>query len=173
MTPPYTAYLGLGSNLGDRENNLQTALARLRALGVVRAVSRIYETSPVGLIAQPDFLNAAAILETSLDPQALLDAMLDVERSLGRDRRHAVPKGPRTLDLDLLDYDGQLLKTPRLTLPHPELASRAFVLAPLVEIAPDWRHPVTRQTAVELLRVLAGSSPEQTVRLLQPAYRSL
>jgi 2-amino-4-hydroxy-6-hydroxymethyldihydropteridine diphosphokinase len=162
--PPSIAFLGLGSNLGDRETNLKTALARLQAVGVVRGVSPFYETSPVGLVVQPDFLNAVVRLEPSLTPLALLDAMLGIERALGRDRSHAVPKGPRTLDLDLLDYDGQVVETPHLTLPHPELAHRAFVLQPLADLAPDWQHPVLRLRAEQMLRALQRRDPGQAVR---------
>jgi 2-amino-4-hydroxy-6-hydroxymethyldihydropteridine diphosphokinase len=163
-----TVFVGIGSNLGDRAANLQAAVAGLRQLGDVRAVSPFYETAPVGLLAQPDFLNAVAILGTALPPEHLLDALLRIERSHGRDRQHAVPKGPRTLDLDLLDYDGWVLETPRLTLPHPELQNRAFVLQPLLDLAPNWRHPVLHATAAELLQALKEREAGQAIRLYRP-----
>jgi 2-amino-4-hydroxy-6-hydroxymethyldihydropteridine diphosphokinase len=165
--PLSSAFVALGSNLGDRAENLKAAVDSLRELGDVRAISPIYETAPVGFLAQPDFLNAVALLDTPLTPEGLLAALLRIERSHGRDRQHAIPKGPRTLDLDLLDYDGQVLKTPRLTLPHPGLENRAFVLRPLLDLAPDWRHPVLHQGAAELLRALPERDPAQAVRLFR------
>lgn len=171
--PLSSAFVALGSNLGDRAVNLQAAVVALRELGEVRAVSPIYETAPVGFLAQPDFLNAVALLGTALPPEGLLDALLHIERSHGRDRQHAVPKGPRTLDLDLLDYDGRVLETPRLTLPHPELKNRAFVLRPLLDLAPDWRHPVSHATAAELLQALRERDGGQVVRQYRPPQAAL
>jgi 2-amino-4-hydroxy-6-hydroxymethyldihydropteridine diphosphokinase len=133
------AYVGLGSNLGDRERLLCGALAELgRAEGVdVVATSSFHDTEPVGYLDQPRFLNAVAALETSLRPRELLELLLAVERDFGRDREQAPPKGPRTLDLDLLLYDGVELDEPGLTLPHPRLHERLFVLEPLAELAPE------------------------------------
>jgi 2-amino-4-hydroxy-6-hydroxymethyldihydropteridine diphosphokinase len=129
------AYIGLGSNLGEREGNLRAALARLAELGEVRA-SSFRETDPVGVTDQPRFLNAAAELSTFLSARELLDALLAIERDLGRDRSLEERWGPRTLDLDLLLYGEEAIDEPGLTVPHPRLAERLFVLEPLDELAP-------------------------------------
>jgi 2-amino-4-hydroxy-6-hydroxymethyldihydropteridine diphosphokinase len=129
------AYIGLGSNLGEREGNLRAALARLAELGEVRA-SSFRETDPVGVTDQPRFLNAAAELSTDLSARELLDALLAIERDLGRDRSLEERWGPRTLDLDLLVYGEEAIDEPGLTVPHPRLAERLFVLEPLDELAP-------------------------------------
>jgi 2-amino-4-hydroxy-6-hydroxymethyldihydropteridine diphosphokinase len=127
--------LGLGSNVGDREGNIRAAVARLAAWpGVaVERVSSLYETAPVGYTDQPDFLNAAVRVATTLAPRELLAACLAVERSLGRVRHERW--GPRTIDVDILFYDDVALDTEELTLPHPRLAERCFVLVPLAEVA--------------------------------------
>lgn len=145
------AYIALGSNLGDRDAHLRSAIAALRSLGEVGSVSSFYETEPVGAIAQPEFLNAVMELRTELPPEELLTVLLKIEQEHGRDRDLSLPKGPRTLDLDLLSYDAQILETPHLTLPHPALQERLFVLVPLAEIAPEWQHPRSCRTAAELL----------------------
>jgi 2-amino-4-hydroxy-6-hydroxymethyldihydropteridine diphosphokinase len=131
------AYVGLGANLGEREGALRAALAALDATeGVdVVAVSTFRETDPVGYLDQPRFLNAAAALDTTLAPRELLDALLEVERSLGR-TREGPRYGPRTIDLDLLLYGDESLDEPGLTIPHPRLQGRAFVLEPLAELDP-------------------------------------
>ena len=132
------AYVGLGANLGDREGALRAALAGLDANeGIeVAAVSTFRETDPVDYLDQPRFLNAAAAIETTLAPRELLDALLEVERSLGRTREG--PRfGPRTIDLDLLLYGDESFDEPGLTVPHPRLHGRAFVLEPLAELDPD------------------------------------
>jgi 2-amino-4-hydroxy-6-hydroxymethyldihydropteridine diphosphokinase len=135
--------VGLGSNLGEREATLWKALEGLGATeGIeVVAVSSFRETDPVGVVDQPRFVNAAAALETSLRPRELLERLLDVERSLGRDRAVEERWGPRTLDLDLLLYGGESIDEPGLEVPHPRLAERAFVLEPLLELDPDLRLP--------------------------------
>lgn len=148
------AYIALGSNVGDREGTLHSAIAALRELGSVDATSSFYETAPVGLVEQPDFLNAVVALRTALPPQELMTALLRVEQQHGRDRSASVPKGPRTLDLDLLSYGDIVMETPTLMLPHPSLAERRFVLVPLTEFAPQWRHPVSGKTAAILLSEL-------------------
>ncbi len=137
------AYIGLGSNLGEREATLREALTRLGGLdGVaVLAVSTFRETDPVGNVDQPRFVNAAAELETSLPPRKLLDRLLEVERSLGRDRSREERWGPRTVDLDLLLYGGETVAEPGLDVPHPRLAERTFVLEPLLELDPELRLP--------------------------------
>jgi 2-amino-4-hydroxy-6-hydroxymethyldihydropteridine diphosphokinase len=136
------AYVGLGANLGDREQTLRRALERLDATSGIEvlAVSNFRETEPVGLREQPRFLNAAAAVETELRPRALLNALLAVERSLGRTRDG--PKyGPRTIDLDLLLYGGEVVDEPGLTVPHPRLHERAFALEPLAELDPALEIP--------------------------------
>ena len=144
------AYIGLGSNLGDREGSLRAALARLAELGEVRA-SSFRETDPVGVTDQPRFLNAAAELSTDLTARDLLDALLAIERDLGRDRSREERWGPRTLDLDLLLYGTDVIDEPGLTVPHPRLAERLFVLEPLDELAPALTLPDGRRI-VDLLR---------------------
>ncbi|MDD2883694.1 MAG: 2-amino-4-hydroxy-6-hydroxymethyldihydropteridine diphosphokinase [Dechloromonas sp.] len=135
------AYLALGANLGDPVATVQAAFAALAALpgSQLLATSKLYRTAPVGITEQPEFVNAAALLDTPLAPEALLDALLAIEAQFGRIR--AERNGPRTLDLDLLLYDDQVLNTPRLTLPHPRLHLRAFVLYPLADLDPDLRLP--------------------------------
>lgn len=152
------AAIALGSNLptafGGPEANLGEAVSRLTALGEVKAVSTIRLTDPVGYTAQPQFANAAALLETSLGPLPLLRELLAIEHAFGRDRANTPPKGPRTLDLDLLLYGDEILSDPELTLPHPAMHERRFVLEPLAEIAPKWVHPVLHRTVTELLQAL-------------------
>lgn len=132
------AFVGLGSNLGDREGTLRRAVELLSAVpGVeVVAVSSLRETEPWGLAEQPRFLNAAAAVETDLSPRELLDALLAVERELGR-RREGPRYGPRTIDLDLLVYGDEIVHERGLTVPHPLLHERRFALEPLAELAPD------------------------------------
>jgi 2-amino-4-hydroxy-6-hydroxymethyldihydropteridine diphosphokinase len=132
------AFVGLGSNLGDREGTLRAAVGCLRGLPQteVRAVSSFRDTEPVGYLDQPRFLNGAVELETGLDPRALLDALLELERALGRDRATAPPQGPRTLDLDLLLYGDERIDEAGLQVPHPRLHERGFVLEPLAELDP-------------------------------------
>ncbi len=137
----HTAYIALGANLGDPASTVRAAFAALAELPGSRLVrsSSLYRTAPVGITEQPEFVNAAAELATGLEPEALLDALLAVEQTFGRVR--AARNGPRTLDLDLLLYDDRQLDLPRLTLPHPRLHLRAFVLQPLAEIAPELQLP--------------------------------
>jgi 2-amino-4-hydroxy-6-hydroxymethyldihydropteridine diphosphokinase len=149
-----TAYVALGSNLGDRESHLRSAIQEIGRIGSVELVSSFYETDPVGDIPQPDFLNAVLEVRTSLPAESLLSALLQIEQQHGRNRAAVPPKGPRTLDLDLLSYGDQVLRAPNLTLPHPAIAERRFVLVPLAEIAPEWRHPVSGKTAAEMLAEL-------------------
>lgn len=136
---------------------VRAAMEDLAATGRVVARSSLYRTEPVGLTEQPAFVNAAAVVETALDPEGLLEFLLATERNYGRDREHDVPKGPRALDLDVLLIDEQVIRTERLTVPHPALAERRFVLAPLEEIAPGWRHQVLGKTIAELLAELPAN----------------
>jgi 2-amino-4-hydroxy-6-hydroxymethyldihydropteridine diphosphokinase len=147
--------IGLGANLGDRLATLKSALLGLSQHGSILSVSDVYESAAVGP-PQPDYLNAAALLQSPLAPTRLLEALLGVERAHGRERRERW--GPRTLDLDLLFSPGLVLSTPELTLPHPELTRRAFALRPLVEVAVDARDPRSGALYSELLSTLGDQS---------------
>lgn len=153
--------LALGGNVGDVPATLSKALKRIDSLKdtSVLEVSFLYSTAPVGGPSQPDFLNGAALLETSLTPAELMTALLQIEKELGRVRE--IQDGPRTVDLDLLLWDDLVLDTPLVTLPHPRLHQRAFVLVPLAQIAPLMLHPVLKKTVAELL---AGLGPVSGVR---------
>lgn len=137
------AFVALGANLGDREPTIRAALAELdREQGVeVVAVSRLIDTEPVGVVGQPRFLNGVAALDTELPARELMALLLDVERRFGRVRDESAPHGPRTLDLDLLLYGEAEIDEPGLTVPHPRLHERAFVLEPLAELAPTLEVP--------------------------------
>jgi 2-amino-4-hydroxy-6-hydroxymethyldihydropteridine diphosphokinase len=152
-----TVYLGLGSNLGDREANLRGALDKLGALGELVAVSSFYETEPVELLAQPWFLNCAVALETERMPKQFLSAILAIEQQMGR--RRTVSKGPRTIDIDILLFGKSIIDTAGLVVPHPALHERKFVLEPLAEIAPEARHPVLKKTMRELRDALPLGPP--------------
>jgi 2-amino-4-hydroxy-6-hydroxymethyldihydropteridine diphosphokinase len=137
------AFVGLGSNLGDREGTLRAAVGRLGGLQEtdVVSVSTFRNTEPVGKVDQPRFLNGAVELDTGLSARVLLGALLELERAFGRDRSTAPPRGPRTLDLDLLLYGDEVIDEPGLEVPHPRMHERAFVLEPRVELDPDLEVP--------------------------------
>jgi 2-amino-4-hydroxy-6-hydroxymethyldihydropteridine diphosphokinase len=151
------AAIALGSNLGKRDGNLRTAIERVGTLGRVVAVSGFFDTEPVGLLEQPRFLNGAMLLETDREPVELLRELLAIERGMGRVREQVAAKGPRVIDLDLLLYGELIVELPELTLPHPAMHERRFVLEPLAEIAAAWRHPRVGLTVAEMLaRLPAG-----------------
>lgn len=152
-----TVYLSLGSNVGKREEMLQEALRRMDAGGVrVRRVSRVYETEPQEVRGQPWFLNLAAEVETELLPRQLLARLRKIELQLGRRRRR--PKGPREIDIDILLYGEAVIKTGELTIPHPRMAERRFVLQPLADLNPELRHPVCQRSVRDLLAALRGQA---------------
>jgi len=156
---PSLVYLSLGSNVGEREAQLQSAVTRLAAIGRVAAVSSCYETEPVEFTEQPWFLNCAVALETTQTPQQLMTSILRIEQEMGR--RRLQNKGPRAIDIDILLFDDAVVDSPDATIPHPALHERRFVLEPLAEIAPELLHPVFHKTIRELRDALP---PGQTVR---------
>jgi len=151
------AAIALGTNLGDRPANLHLALHHLATLGALTAISTFHDTAPVGYLDQPHFLNAAALLETTLPPEALLQSLLAIEKEMGRDRTTAPPKGPRLIDLDLILYGNLTQQTETLTLPHPAMQDRTFVLTPLAEIAPNLVHPTLHRTIADLQQSLISN----------------
>lgn len=167
-------YIGLGSNVGDKQGNLRVALKVLTsdrgAAVTLRAVSSLYRTEPVGFLDQDWFLNAAAQIETQLNPRELLNRLIAIERELGRVR--TMRNGPRTIDLDILLWEDLIINEDDLVIPHPRLQDRFFVLEPLVEIAPDVRHPVLGMTIAECRAILAAESGSQTgvLRIEGPAW---
>ena len=161
-----TVYIGLGANIsgpaGSPEATLAAAAMRLGRLGQIRARSSLYSTAPVGFADQPRFVNAVVALETSLQPHELLEALLAIEREFGREREVEIRNGPRALDLDILLYGARRVSEQGLEIPHPRLAERAFVLAPLAEM--DVTDPRSGRTAGELLAAL-GADPDAAVRV--------
>ena len=145
---PKQVYLSLGSNVGDRAANLNTAIKHMDGLGKVVAVSSFYETEPVGLTSQPWFLNCAIQLKTEKMPRQLLRGVLAIELKMGR--RRLQKKGPRNIDIDILLFGNSIVEAAGLTIPHPAMHERRFVLEPLAEIAPEARHPIFKKTVREL-----------------------
>lgn len=161
-----TVFLSLGSNLGDRLENVKKALRLLESHVDVRRVSSVYETEPWGYKDQPWFLNAVCRAETDLAPAELLDFVKQVEQQLGR--QPTVRYGPRRIDIDILFYEDQIIRRPDLQIPHPRIPERAFVLVPLTEIAPGLVHPVSRKTMRTLLRELEDAD---NVKQVSPVPR--
>jgi 2-amino-4-hydroxy-6-hydroxymethyldihydropteridine diphosphokinase len=146
---PY-AFIGIGSNTGDKEENCREAIDKLgKSCGNIKKISSLHITEPWGLRDQPSFVNMAVSIETDLDPENLLRALKSIETGMGREE--AIKWGPRCIDLDILVYDDLVMKTDSLTIPHPMLHRRKFALAPLEEIAPGMVHPVKRKTIRDLL----------------------
>ena len=161
------AYLSLGSNLGDREQNLRGAIRQASALGRLVAVSSFYETEPVEFTDQPCFLNCVIALETTAEPAELMAELLRIEHEMGRQR--VLKKGPRSIDIDILLFGDDVVNTPELTIPHPEMARRRFVLQPLAEIAPELLHPVSQKTVTQILAELPAG---QRVQKYEPEIKA-
>jgi 2-amino-4-hydroxy-6-hydroxymethyldihydropteridine diphosphokinase len=157
-------YIGLGSNLGNRLGNIRFALAAMGQMpgSAVIRMSAVYETEPVGNAAQPKFLNAAVELETSLEPTVLLKSLQRIEHHMGRVRQ--VKWEPRVIDLDILYFGSQVIDTPELTVPHPELSLRGFVLVPLCDLIPEFEDPASRQKVKALLKKLIRT-PKDIIKL--------
>lgn len=158
-------FVGIGSNLGDKRSNLRLAAQQLESIGEIAKVSSLYRTEPVGFADQDWFLNAVLHVRTGCAPREFLDGLIEIERKLGRVR--TVRNGPRQIDLDILLWDDLVLEEPGLSIPHPRLHERLFVLAPLAEIAPDWQHPILGER-ISTLREQLKQSP--AVERLEEAF---
>lgn len=142
-------FIALGSNIGNLEENLNKAIARLSDFGKVEKVSSFYKTKPQGFLEQDDFLNGVCLLNTDLEPQELFKKLKETEKLLGR--KPTFKDGPRLIDLDIIYYDKMILNTPNLTIPHPRAHLRLFVMKGLLEIAPDFVHPILKKTTAEII----------------------
>ncbi|HWY03234.1 MAG TPA: 2-amino-4-hydroxy-6-hydroxymethyldihydropteridine diphosphokinase [Candidatus Acidoferrum sp.] len=155
-------YLSLGSNIGERENYLRDAMARLESQGHVVSGSSFYETEPVEFTDQAWFLNCVVVVETTEPPEKLMAAILKIEHEMGRQRMQN--KGPRVIDIDILLYSDKIIDLPELTVPHPAMHVRRFVLEPLAEVAPDIRHPLLNKTICELVDALPAGQIVQKLK---------
>lgn len=166
---PVTAYLSLGSNLGNRGENLRLACQQLEGDGIrLRRLSSIYETEPVDFVEQDCFLNCVAEIETDLAPLALLERLQQIENCLGRRRER--PKGPRTLDIDILLYGDGSFRNESLLLPHPRMLQRRFMLEPLREIAPTLRFPLSHKSVDEIFQSLGDPSQVRRIGPLELSH---
>ena len=154
MTSPASVYLGLGTNLGDRMENLRKALAMLARDMLVKDISSVYETEPVGYTDQPQFLNLACRAETELSPEEVFSTVKNIERTLGR--TPTFPNGPRIIDIDILFYNDHVIETDSFTIPHPRLHERTFVLIPLADIAPNLMHPLLKKTVQDMKKEISA-----------------
>jgi 2-amino-4-hydroxy-6-hydroxymethyldihydropteridine diphosphokinase len=160
----YTAYISIGSNIGDKMTNCRFGVRALNPAGGVNVtgISRFYSTEPVDFTHQDWFVNAVVRIETGLEPRALLQLLDSIEKKAGRRRQHAKKFGPRILDLDILLYDDTIIDSPELTIPHPRMHQRRFVLQPICDIDPDIIHPVYRQSMIQLLGSLKTDGQDIT-----------
>lgn len=162
-------YLSLGANLGDRPANLQQALQALKRQMTITAVSYVYETAPWGVTTQPAFLNMCVAGSTALEPHELLSFCQAVEQEIGR--RPTYKWGPRLIDIDILFYDDKIIRDDTLVIPHPFVDQRAFVLAPLADIAPEYEHPQTHESVVQMLADVYTTAVYQLPE--QPTFRGM
>ena len=174
----HTAYIGIGANLpsvvGSPDKTLAAAAARLESLGRVDSRSSLYSTAPVGIAAQPRFVNAVVALETELSPRTLLNSLLAIEKQFGRDRSSGIANGPRTLDLDILLFNDSTISEPGLEIPHPRLSERTFVLIPLYEIAPRLKVAGSAMTVsqwLDRLRDKNGKEIDAVVPIQSDSWR--
>lgn len=152
------AYLLIGGNLDDRLANIHEATRRIAtSCGKISKKSSIYETAAWGPITQNDFLNQVLLLETNLNPTDLINTLLSIEKEMGRER--TISMGPRTIDIDILYYNNEIISEPNLEIPHPRIQDRRFVLVPLVELAPEMKHPILQLTHNELLTQCSDNLP--------------